>query len=287
MDRRIQLPQELIDTIFENLEDDKWTLRRCSLVCSSWLLSTHRRLFRRIVLLPLYNSSPRPLFYGQRLHNLLLMSPHIATYIRELELYEGQSIKGLAWIGSDQSLPLVLGMLKDLTRIELQRLEWNLVPPALRQSIQNVLALPSLQFLKMEHSNFASLEDFSSLLSHAKSLTDLSLGDIDTHYRFWEPLSLEGSSQRRDTKEQEVYSHRRTHLLNLRLISNNYSWFVDWLLGSQSPLDVSRIQTLHIDYIYPSKVHTVNRLLHAIGDSLKCFKFEPPTRHWSESSEFI
>jgi len=286
MDRRIQLPQELIDTIIENLEDGGWSLRGCSLVCSSWLLSTRRRLFRRIVLLPLYNSSPRPLLYGRRLHNLLLKSPHIATYIRELKLYEGQSIKGETWIGSDQSLPLVLGMLKDLTRIELRRLEWNALPPALRQSIQNVLALPSLQFLKMEHSNFATLGDFSRLLSHAKSLTDLSLGDINTFHRFWKPLSLEGSSQGRDAKEQEVYSHRRTHLLDLHLITGD-SWFVDWILGSQSPLDVSRVQTLRIDYMYLSQVHTVNCLLHVIGDSLKCFKFNPPMRLWSESSEFI
>jgi hypothetical protein len=285
MDKRIQLPQELIDTIIENLGE--WALRSCSLVCSSWLLSTRRRLFPRIVLVPPHNSGPRPLLYGQRLHNLLLKSPHIATYIRELELYEGQSIKDLAWIGSDQSLPLVLGMLKDLTRIELRRLEWNTLPPALRQSIQNVLALPSLQFLKMEHSNFASLDDFSALLSHAKSLTDLSLGDINTHHRFWEPLSLEGSSQRRDAKEPEVYSHRRTPLLNLHLITDDFSWFVDWVLGSQSPLDVSRVHTLHLNYICPSAVHNVNRLLHAIGDSLKCFKFYPPRRRRSESSEFI
>lgn len=94
MDKRIQLPQELIDTIIENLGE--WALRSCSLVCSSWLLSIRRRLFRRIVLVPPHNSGPRPLLYGQRLHNLLLKSPHIATYIRELELYEGQSIKDLA-----------------------------------------------------------------------------------------------------------------------------------------------------------------------------------------------
>jgi hypothetical protein len=283
-----QLPQELINIIFENIEaqDDKWTLSNCSLVCSSWLHSTHPRLFRRIVLLPLHNYSSRSLSYGQRLHNLLLKSPHIATYIRELQLYEGQSIKGFAWIGLDQSLPLVLCMLKDLKRIELRRLEWNTLPIALKQSIRNVLGLPSLQFLEMKRSNFASLEDFSSLLSHAKGLTSLSLAEINTHHRFWEPLSLEGSSQGRDAKEQEVYSHRRTHLLDLRLMTSDYPRFVDWLLVSQCPFDVSHVQTLHIDHVYPSEVHIINRLLHAIGGSLKHFKLKPP-RFWGESSEFI
>ena len=132
--------------------------------------------------MPLYHSSSRSLSHGQRLHILLLKSPHIATYIQELKPYEGQSIKGLAWIGSDQSLLLALGMLKDLKRIVLRNLEWNRLPLALRQSIQNVLALPSLQFLEMGRSDFASFDDFSSLVSHAKGLTGLSLAEINTNY---------------------------------------------------------------------------------------------------------
>jgi hypothetical protein len=105
--------------------------------------------------------------------------------------------------------------------------------------------------------------------------------------QFWEPLSLEGFSQGTDAKEQEVYSHRRVHLLDLRLMTSGYSQFVDWLLGSQSPLDISRVQTLHINYIYPSEVHIINHLLPIIGDSLKHFKLNLPKRPWSESSKFI
>jgi hypothetical protein len=226
-------------------------------------------------------SSSKPKSPCQRFHNLLLDSPHIATFIQELKLYEGQDCKDQAWLGSDPSLPLVLGMLKDLKRIEFRRLEWSLeLPLAVRQSIQNVLELPSLHFVHMERSDFANMNDFSSLLSHAEGLTGLSLDEIYTYYRYLEPVSPEFSRQGRDTKEKGVRSHRRP-LRDLRLNVNNYSEFVNWLLGPQSLLDVSHIRTLHIAH-YPSEAHVIKVLLHAIGGSLNYFKFEAPNNYWSE-----
>jgi hypothetical protein len=281
MARRLQLPQELIDTILENIDVDvdQWTLRCCSLACSSLLHSSRRRIFRRIVLHN-YTSGSKPTSHCQRLHNLLLKSPHIATFIQELKLYEGQYGKGQDWMGSDPSLPLVLGMLKDLARLELRRLEWGKLPPAVRQSIQNVLELPSLHFVQMERSFFANMDDFSSLLSHAEGLTGLSLAEF---YTSWgEPVSPEGSSRGRDTKEQGVYSDRRRHLLDLRLQVNNYSEFVNWILGPHSLLDVSHVQTLHITHHSRSEEHIINHLLHAIGGSLKHFKLDAAKNFWSE-----
>ena len=106
MARHSQLPQELIDTILENINIDvdinQWTLRCCSLACSSLLHPSRRRIFRRIVLYQPghnYTSGSKPTSYCQRLHNLLLKSPHIATFIQELKLYEGQSVKGQDWMG--------------------------------------------------------------------------------------------------------------------------------------------------------------------------------------------
>jgi hypothetical protein len=134
----------------------------------------------------------------------------------------------------------------------------------------------------MGRSDFASFDDFSSLVSHAKGLTGLSLAEINTNYRFLEPLSLEGYSQQRDAKEQKVYSHSWTHLLDLRLMTSDYSQFVDWLLGLQSPLDVSHVQTLHITHHSRSEEHIINHLLHAIGGSLKHFKLDAAKNFWSE-----
>lgn len=183
-------------------------------------------------------------------------------------------------MGSDPSLPLVLGMLKDLARLELRRLEWSELPLAVRQSIQNVLQLPSLHFVQMERSSFGSMDDFSSLLSHAEGLTGLSLEEIYTNWG--EPVSPEGSSRGRDTKEQRDYSDKRRHLLDLRLQVNNYSEFVNWILGPHSLLDASHVQTLHVTGHARSEAHIINRLLHVIGGSLKHFKFDAPENSWSE-----
>ena len=104
------------------------------------------------------------------------------------------------------------------------------------------------------------------------------------------PSLEEGSSQGRDENDQEVYSHRRTHLLDLRFDTSDYSPFVDWLLWPQSPLDVSRVHTLHISYVHSSNtgMHLINRLLRDIGDSLKDFKFKLQRKLWCElPPEFI
>jgi hypothetical protein len=282
MARRSQLPQELINIILENIDVDvdQWTLRCCSLACSSLLHPSRRRIFRRIVLYPQsgHYYTSKPTSRCRRLYNLLLRSPHIATFIQELKLYEGQSDKDQDRMGSDPSLPLVLGMLKDLARLEFRRLEWGELSLAVRQSIQNVLELSSLHFVHMELSFFATMDDFSRLLSHAEGLTGLSLDEI---YTSWgEPVSPEGSSQGRDPKEQGVYSDRRRHLLNLQI--NKFSEFVNWILGPHSLLDVSHVHTLHITNHPRSEGHVIDHLLHVIGGSLKHLKLDAPKVFWSE-----
>jgi hypothetical protein len=277
----MKLPQELFDIIIDNLDDFPWTLHNCALVCHSWVHLSHRHLFHRIVLFP-----PRRSIRGSgdvshcwRLHRLLLRSPHIATYIQELKVYEGQEEKREAWIGSDQTLPLVLGQLRDLTKIEFRRLEWNTLPQDLRESICRALELPSMTSLEIERSNFASMNDFSGLLSHAEGLTCLSLIGV----RFLEPLTHEDMEHGAVEKGQGVRSNlQRRHLLDLCLHLMGYSGtgfsvFVDWLLGPQSSSsEVSHIRTLHIPHYDQSDAHVVNKLLYAIGSSLRHFKLNEP-----------
>lgn len=276
---RCKLPQELIDAIIDNIDDDesypcRWTLQRCSLVCRSWLPRCQRRIFRRIVLLPRRRRyRPHPESNSQRLRLILLKYPHISRYILELKVYEGQVEKDRDWIRTDETLPLVLSSLKNLTRIEFRRLEWSELPPSLRRSICSVLELPSMVSLDMELCVFASMDNFASLLSHAQGLTGLSLSYISTS-RFMEPLRGEDTSQVIGAEEQGEYSRRRTrrHLLDLHL--GSYC-FVEWLLGAQASSDVSHIRTLHIPKIWSrSDTDKVNRLLCAIGRSLRQLKLD-------------
>jgi len=150
---------------------------------------------------------------------------------------------------------------------------------AVRQSIQNALELPSLHFIHMESSFFASMDNFSSLLSHAQGLTGLSLDEMYTSWR--KPISPEGSSQGRDTKVQGVYSDRQRHLLDLRLQKYNCSDFVNWILRPHLLLDILHVQTLHVTDQFRSEQH-INCLFHAIGSSLKHFKLDAARNFWSE-----
>ena len=275
---RCKLPQELISIIIDDLNDN-WVLRRCSLVCSSWLQTSQCHLFRRIVLRPpnrRYAKRPGDISNSQKLHQVLLQSPHIATYIQELQVYEGQMLRDQDWIGTDQTLPLVLGMLTHLRRIELRRLQWSEFLPDLRQSICSVLERPSLVFLSIDVSDFASMDDFTSLLSPAGGLTGISFTNIDTSQSFVEHPLLEDAGQSIEPKEPD-FRHRRSHLLDVYLKLNDYPKFFDWLLGPRSPWDVSRIHTLHISNFGPRDVNAVNRLLHALSSSLRYFKLDVPT----------
>ena len=277
----MKLPQELFDVIIDNLDNYPWALPNSSLVCHSWLHPSRRCLFRRIVLLP----PPKHAFRGsahvshcQRLHWLLLDSPHIATYIRELKIYEGQMEKHQAWIASDPTLPPVLGLLRDLTKLEIRRLIWKVLPNYLRQSICHVLELPSLTSFEIEHADFGSIDDFAGLLSHAEGLTCLTLTEITVRRQ-----SLAQEDMKHGTVEKEGVrsNHGRRRLLDLRLNSTGYFGIgypelVDWLLGPQSSLELSHIRTLHILHYGRSDALPVNKLLYAIGSSLRHFKLNDP-----------
>jgi hypothetical protein len=193
---------------------------------------------------------------------LLLEAPHISTYVKQLKIYEGQATNLESWIKSDSSLPLVLRMLTSLTRLELRRLKWNQLQLDLRQSLYAVLELPSLTYLEIKRSHFSSIGDFNRLLSHAKSLTVLSLISVSTLY--FPPDAWT------DAIEQDASSRPRGRLLALGLDVPDCTVIVDLLLGPESPFDMSYIRTLHISQI--SVTSAINRLLYAAGSSLERLK---------------
>jgi hypothetical protein len=48
----LEFPQELCNHIFETLQNDSLSLKRCSLVCKAWLHATRTHLFRQVILTP-------------------------------------------------------------------------------------------------------------------------------------------------------------------------------------------------------------------------------------------
>jgi hypothetical protein len=272
LSQNMDLPLELIEMIIDNFTDDPWTLRRCSLISRSWLHPSHRRLFRRIVLFPARHWPPGNVLQSVRLYKILLESPYIADCIQELKVYEGKRCKKEHWIGTDQALPLLLLKLTNLKRIEFMRLYWNELSLDLRQSICSVLNLRSLTFVEIVDSKFASMVDFTSLLSYGENLTGLSLRNIGTSSGFPGHLRQEETG----AKERPFNSYKSKHLLELNCTLDDVPRFYDWLLGPQSPWDVSHVHTLKMFRVYQSDINAINRLLHSIGSGLRRFEFDMP-----------
>jgi hypothetical protein len=229
---------------------------------------------------------PNDVPYSKRLDRVLLESPHIAEYIRELQVYESQEFEDQNWIGTDHTLPRLLPKLTNLTRIKFQRLKWDDVPSDLRRSIYSVLELPSLTYVELEKATFFDIDDLKdlrSLLCHAKYSTSLSLnGIIVLPYEF---SKHKGEDEDPEAEAEEQGLHLRlSNLVSLSLSMDRQAAIVDWLIGPRSPWDVSHLPTLQILDSYLSDTDATNRLLQAIGSSLWHFHFLVP---WNLSSEYL
>ena len=186
----MRLPQELIDAIIKNCRENGWDIRNFALVCHQWLHPSRRHLFRHVRLDPpcgRYHRRPTDVPYTKRLYSVLLKSPHLVEYIKEVKVYEGQKMRKQDWVSTDETLPLVLRMLVKLEKFQFHRLNWEDFSEDLQQSICFVLELPTLSTLEIDQ----GLLD-GSFLCHAKYLTHLSL----TEYVTWsEKTVVEATTQ--------------------------------------------------------------------------------------------
>jgi hypothetical protein len=72
--------------------------------------------------------------------------------------------------------------------------------------------------------------------------------------------------------QEDDGSRERSYLSHLDIdlgITGNYGLYVDWFLGSQSPFEISHIQTLCVDNLAYKDEGALNHLLRTIGSSLK------------------
>ncbi|KAF8495360.1 hypothetical protein JB92DRAFT_3146955 [Gautieria morchelliformis] len=277
--QRCRLPQELICAIIDNVIFDSLTrprkdygdlhahdtLRTCSLVCRSWLPLCQRRLFHSITFTIWFRcgTCTATLSPSARLDEVLLISPHLAGYIRELCLMDRPCHTcDKKWMAADETLPLVLRKLGNLQEIDIRPLRWSTLAVELRQSICWVLQLPSITKLAIGSGRFRSFNDFLNFVSHPRDLTSLVLTEFT--WTDEEPLTPE------ETGDGGMLTWNKWgRLSELRLVSlispNTVLVLVDWLLGPQSPADLSHVETLDI----VPQGDAVNRLLRTIGSSLK------------------
>ncbi|KAF8481454.1 hypothetical protein JB92DRAFT_3037946 [Gautieria morchelliformis] len=243
------LALELIDEIIGHIDEKhgfrRFDLRTCSLVCRFWVPSSQRRLFHRIEFKDPLLQDRELRAQIQRLDEVILNSPHLANYIRELWLPNMSNVPPFIYAkpGLDEPLSLLLRKLTHVQKLDIVGLAWNDLPRDLRQSLCQVLQLPAMAFVCIYDAQFDCMEDFMNLIKHARSLT--------------RPPDANKQLERCCISRLDM-GFRYSNLAS-----------VSWLLGPRSHLDVSHIHTLHTCIPAEAADDSFNRLLCAIGSSLK------------------
>jgi hypothetical protein len=268
------LAVELIDAIIGYV-DEKDDISRnhllsCSLVCRLWISSSQRRLFHHIKFGRFwYLGQTHP--GVQQLDQVLVNSPHLASYIRVLELPNLSSSRLSEYsryrggIGTDELLSPLLPKLTQVQKLKISGLSWNDSTGDFRQSLRRVLELPSMAFVCISDAQFIGADDFMTLLNHTRGLLGLSLKHIHVP-----PHSLRVETNQGEDNKETFERQPLSHLTFLDTICSVWdgSSFFDWIHGPRSHFRISHIHTLHMSTPF-TEDDSVNRLLRAIGSSLR------------------
>jgi hypothetical protein len=200
---------ELVEAIIGHVGEssaDRSHLLACSLVCRLWFPLSQSRL--------LYHIKFRKWPIGelnaeiQALDQVLLKWPHLASYIRVLELPNmSKSDPRMRSRITIHKLSQLLCKFTQVQQIRISGLPWNVMPGDLKQSLCRVLKLPSMAFVHISGSQFVSMDDFADLLNHARDSTGLSLDYISTLCLPRRPLETKHGEDNKQTLERHHISH--------------------------------------------------------------------------------
>ncbi|KAK0196445.1 hypothetical protein F5146DRAFT_3777 [Armillaria mellea] len=138
-------PQELIDTIIDELQDDYLSLTSCSLVSRSFSFQTRPHLFRHIDL------AGGPL--SAKFHQLVLSSPHIPTYVKDLTIFDNAFFE-------DRHAMEILRSLVDLGTIELRHSYVSSLP-----KVADALSNISIKSVVLSFTTFHDVSAFCVLMN--------------------------------------------------------------------------------------------------------------------------
>ncbi|KAJ7204855.1 hypothetical protein B0H12DRAFT_1330521 [Mycena haematopus] len=245
---RMRVPQELMDEIIGTLDLSQEydpqiaeALKSCALVAHSFVRHSQARLFAKISVRDYdrhtsrrneaLSSSPHisSIMLSQKLSALLSRSPHLATYIRTLDLcYNATTTEA-------NFMPQILSAVTALTGLTLTDHFCGYFPSDL--STRGAFSLSSLQSVELCRYQFRNALELESLLSKAKCLKELTLRAID--FDDLDPIDIEAVLSR------EINSTSAVKLQSLSLVSLN-SYVVHAMLDSFTTVDIRHLKTLSI-----------------------------------------
>ncbi|KAJ7863806.1 hypothetical protein B0H14DRAFT_3862753 [Mycena olivaceomarginata] len=187
----MDLPQELVDTILDNLHDDVPSLRAC-LAARPFVIPARKHIFKKIEILSSSDAS-------QRFYELLCSSPHIAPLVEDLCITSilEKFPETCAYLDpsgdymSGRPLSLILLLLTELKRISIIETgdvnnwtarqfgrSWNKMEPPLQSALANVFSSPRLEAVHLCGLVLQSPCHLLSLFSEATALKEMSLSHL-------------------------------------------------------------------------------------------------------------
>lgn len=178
----LYIPQDVINSIVNELQDDKQTLSRCSLAAHAFCEPCQRHLYSRI---DLDNHADDG---NQKLEEILTEYPHIQFYIRHLRL---RLISRYGRVRDEGALPEILHMLPRVRSFSLSHgittglLHFGTLSQSLKASIFDLLQYGQLTRVELSH-----LQEFPIYyFSQCSQLRELSLSDVNPFHNdmYFEP----------------------------------------------------------------------------------------------------
>ncbi|KAF7371190.1 hypothetical protein MSAN_00754500 [Mycena sanguinolenta] len=195
----MRIPQELVDEIISEFDLSKGydpgsaeILKSCALVSRSFATRCQARLFARISVRDYGRDiGPRDAILAhtisaklsKRLSALLSRSPHLANYIRILDLCYNSGMREASFI------PQILSAVTALTSLTLaNRHDFGGFFPVSSFAV-GAFSLPSLRRVELSGYQFRNVFDLEFFLSKAKCLKGLTLREID--FDDFQPVDIE------------------------------------------------------------------------------------------------
>ncbi|KAI0792708.1 hypothetical protein C8Q75DRAFT_577896 [Abortiporus biennis] len=169
MQRSLELPQELIDLIIDNLRHDPLTLRACTLTCHAWLHRSRRHLHSRVRI-------------GEYFINLeRYSSPHVAHYVRELELYMVVSGRARQRVTTNAVWEMI-SRFPNVRSLTIRDLEVPRLSSTKLEILQTLCK--QLQSLTLINVEFEDADDFMLFMSHCEQLIHLHIPRMQFYDRY-------------------------------------------------------------------------------------------------------
>jgi hypothetical protein len=268
------IPHELEDLILQHLRRDSAALKASTLACYRFAVVSQKLLFRNILLdfsdrcksnmlAPTQERDP------EALRGFLEITPHIARSIRGINVIaDSHRLQTL-----DTTFLPCLSLLDNLRHVSLDTnsprpIYWRYLSPAVHNSLYNIAHSNQLVTLRLRRIFEVPL----TLLAEWTSLEALSLFSI-TFQQEDKRRILEGRWHLSPSKQRP-----RLRTLQLSISDDAFRVLLDFLVGSNSLLDISILAELSISIFSPRFDYAnIHQLLHAVGSSLEVFCFSPIT----------